>query len=336
MRYDDLYVGWEVNTQCNFYCPHCYTSSSSAKKPEFTLKQCKDFLDELVKLGIKSLALSGGEPFLRLDLLEILQYGKTKGINFSVVTNGTVADEKTLKACAQNNLRSIQVSIDGPDAATNSQIRNCKKEDFSKAVETLRSCRGLGMAAAMGVFLHRKTIDRVGEFVQLAETISVLNIRYASFLPVGRGNSKKIIQDAQPSIAQLKKFLNAVEEINATHPSIKIIPDCATGPLSPEKEYCCIAGKALIYVEADGDVYPCTTLCFEEFKIGNVFEKPLGEVLQNKEKLFPKLTPKENKIGKCRACCNNNCFGGCPGVIYAYFKRTDISPPFCAAYVAAG
>jgi radical SAM protein with 4Fe4S-binding SPASM domain len=151
-------------------------------------------------------------------------------------------------------------------------------------------------------------------------------------VPTGRGKNIKIIKAVQPSLRQLKNFVAEVEKINEAQRSVKILLDCSTGPISSKYPYVCTAGTNLIYIGASGDVYPCTAYSSKEASLGNILTTPLREIVKKAGEFQGSLVDKKKKLGKCSRCTNDNCFGGCPGVISAYYGRLDRSFPFCIAY----
>jgi len=325
-------VGIEITKKCNFKCPHCFTDSKIGRKREMSLKTMTELLRDLKACGVTNVALTGGEPFLRKDLPEIFRFAKEIGMKMYLVTNGSLCSRDNLKELALNNLFGVQVSLDGPDPETNSEIRACPSKSFDSAVETMRICHELGIYVSIGIFLHKNTIDRFDEFVKLAQSIPVSGIRYASFLPIGRGDQAGIIKAVQPSLKQLKIFFAKVITYNGSNPKIRVAPDCATGPYYPAMKYDCGAGKEVIYIDSKGDVYPCTTLLFDVCKIGNIYDRPLKGLIADASDYCKTIPDKKSKTGMCSKCNNLNCFGGCPAVIYAYHHRFDQSLPFCVSF----
>lgn len=319
----------EVVTRCNYRCPHCFTDSTNTHRRELTIDEIKELFKGLRDLGYGCVALSGGEPFLRPDLPDIFAYGKSLGMDFTIVTNGTLGNEENIRLFKNNNLGSIQVSLDGPDPQTNSRIRNCPREGFYSAIKTMRIARDLGISVTLGVFLHKDTVEMVGDFVSLAQSIGVDTIRYAPFIPVGRGKDPDIIKKVQPSLAQIAWFENEISRINTTIGPLRVVSDCAAGPLSGSGRHSCQAGKGVVYIGSDGEVYPCTALYAKEFSQGNIFIDNLQSLMKNVENFSNSIVPKSQRHGKCSKCTNNNCSAGCPGVVFAYYGRHDISFPFC-------
>lgn len=103
----------ELTNQCNLRCRHCYASAREKLENELSLDEVKQLLRELSQVGTVEVEFSGGEPLLRPDLFEIIEYAK--GLDFSVVliTNGTLVDRETAKRLGSLGLKHVQVSLDG-------------------------------------------------------------------------------------------------------------------------------------------------------------------------------------------------------------------------------
>ena len=102
---------WDINNECNLNCKHCRVSEKNDNE-KLSLREAKNLLAEFWYNGITMLNLSGGEPFLRSDIFEILDYAK----NFEdivITTNGTLLnDEKCQKLASYENIK-LSISLDG-------------------------------------------------------------------------------------------------------------------------------------------------------------------------------------------------------------------------------
>ena len=75
-----LTVGWDITHMCNLRCKHCYAAADNVIASEFSLEEVKKIVDELNSLGTVLIALAGGEPLMREDIYEIIEYIKSKGM----------------------------------------------------------------------------------------------------------------------------------------------------------------------------------------------------------------------------------------------------------------
>lgn len=108
-----LRVMFELTYRCNFYCKHCYLPASYRKKKgELKTKEVFSILDQLAAIGCFYLGFTGGEPFVRKDIMQILRYAKRRGFELIIYTNGSLIDEKA--ACRLAALRPNKVDITIP------------------------------------------------------------------------------------------------------------------------------------------------------------------------------------------------------------------------------
>lgn len=111
-----LRVMFELTYECNFRCPHCYIPESFRKqyrKSQLNTKQVFRVLDELKAAGCLFLGFTGGEPFTRPDILEILGYAKKQGFQVIIYTNGSLIDTKMIQELTRINPNKVDITIPG-------------------------------------------------------------------------------------------------------------------------------------------------------------------------------------------------------------------------------
>ena len=89
-------VVWDITNRCNFKCRHCYVEAESGNEVEPSTEEAKAIMDQLKEAKVFTLSFSGGEPLLRKDLYDLLQYA-TKSFVVDVATNGSLIDEETAR-----------------------------------------------------------------------------------------------------------------------------------------------------------------------------------------------------------------------------------------------
>jgi len=89
-----LRVMFELTYRCNFRCRHCYVPQSYRKYNELETKEVFSILDQLKDIGCFYLGFTGGEPFIREDIIEILWYAKRCGFELIIYTNGSLINEE--------------------------------------------------------------------------------------------------------------------------------------------------------------------------------------------------------------------------------------------------
>jgi sulfatase maturation enzyme AslB (radical SAM superfamily) len=117
------HVVWEVTTRCNLNCIHCYASSVDSAQTELTTAEGKRFLDDVAAVGdIRMIVITGGEPLLRKDIFELVEYAGKLGLSIIFSTNGTLLTPDIAKDLVKLGVANFSISLDGsamrPSAAS--------------------------------------------------------------------------------------------------------------------------------------------------------------------------------------------------------------------------
>ena len=114
---------WEITLNCNLRCAHCLSDSGMTAADELSERECLKLVDELTALKVFQVNIGGGEPFMRNDFVDLLNYAHAKGLVTCVSTNGTMVDHSLAKRLSALKLLYLQVSLDGATADVNDAIR---------------------------------------------------------------------------------------------------------------------------------------------------------------------------------------------------------------------
>ena len=106
-----LRVMFELTYRCNFYCRHCYIPPNYRNHKELKTKEVFSILDQLADAGCFYLGFTGGEPFVRKDIMEILWYAKQKGFEIIIYTNGSLIDKKIANEIADLRPNKVDITI---------------------------------------------------------------------------------------------------------------------------------------------------------------------------------------------------------------------------------
>lgn len=131
------WVSVNLTLKCNLKCLMCQTYYEV--KDELTTKEVKDIMDQVERWGVKTFNAIGGEPFMRTDIMTLLEYASQKKFYTTVTTNGTLIDKEKAERLAAWNKVTLIFSIDGFEKE-HDLIRG--KGSFKKAVQTIRMIRG--------------------------------------------------------------------------------------------------------------------------------------------------------------------------------------------------
>lgn len=124
-----------VTNQCNMRCPHCYMESGTSYADELSTDEIKELCDHFFRAGGTHVSLTGGEPTVRPDFFELVEYISGLGMKVSIFSNGSIWDEEKVNRLAAQNIEGVQISIDGYDEDSNSKVRG--KGAFARALNAV-------------------------------------------------------------------------------------------------------------------------------------------------------------------------------------------------------
>jgi len=326
-------VGWEITNECNLSCVHCFSSAGKRPHDELTTEDCKRVIDSMAAIGVGTIGWTGGEPLLRGDLEELAEYAAHKGIMSNITTNAVLLDEERAKSLRDVGMRAVQISLDGSTPERNRRIRGSSDEQFHQIIRAIRHCKSLNLRVHLATLIGLETLDDVREMVSLGKREGVDAIRFCGFAPVGRGKGKSIKERLQLSgvLDALVQFISEAQNDS----EIVMTFDVSFGPVPPDYVFhACTAGVETFYLKANGDVYPCTALLDQRFRVGNVRTHSLEELWNTPKMWAPSMFPREEIQGACRTCDNfAYCHGACRGATLAHTGDIYASFPTCLYHV---
>ena len=325
-----LTAAWDITKACNFGCVHCI-SGAGRRWPVYTIPtdKAKDIIKGIAGLGITYLAWSGGEPLLRDDLVNIMSYGRKFGIkNYSMVTNGYLINKKNIKELTDSGLNNVQISIDGEDEKQNKILRKGPADCFLKAVKAIDICLNADLRVSLATMMYPQMIYSLDNIYNLAIKLNVDMLRFSAFVPNGRGDNERVRRlfiFSSEEITELLLFLR-----DRYFQKSGFIGLDSAFSLNPYiGSYFQNEGKDHFFIDFKGDVFPSTSMEREAYKVGNILQEPLSEILK-RPNLVPKSLPRKEVIGKCKNCDKyEKCRGGTRGVSYMYSCKFNYSPHFC-------
>lgn len=323
---------WDINNECNLNCKHCRVSEKNDNE-KLSLKEAKSLLAECWYNGITMLNLSGGEPFLRDDIFEILDYAE-KFEDIVITTNGTLLNEEKCKKLSTYKNIKLSISLDGLEE-THDKFRR-KKGAFKKVIDILPVLNKNNIKYAIKYTLSKETAKDAIELLNLVAKMGANEFNVRRVIVAGNANKDMVLSNDE--------YKNIIRELirNCRKLNVKfrtgdplLIPlfseiwgiDIKNDDLS--KIYAgCQAGDEIIYIDYKGNVGACSYI--PKFA-DNIKDKPLDEILKN-NKLFIDLREYKNKLeGKCNKCTYKMICGGCRASALALKKSLFAEDPLCLA-----
>ncbi|MHB9098827.1 MAG: radical SAM protein [Syntrophales bacterium] len=160
-------VDMEVTTSCNLRCAYCsHFSGPGDVGTDLPLDAWFSFFSELRRCAVMNVTLSGGEPFYRTGLTEIIRGIVANRMHFSILSNGTLVDPAMasfLKSTHRCN--HVQVSIDGAIDITHDAFRG--KGNFVKAIQGIKTLLESNVPVTVRVTIHRKNFHELYAIARL-------------------------------------------------------------------------------------------------------------------------------------------------------------------------
>ncbi|RSM82630.1 mycofactocin radical SAM maturase [Amycolatopsis sp. WAC 01375] len=316
---------WELTYACNLACVHCLSSSGRRDPRELSTVECKAVIDELRRMGVFYVNVGGGEPTVRPDFWELVDYatGNQVGVKFS--TNGIRIDSAAAERLAASEYVDVQISLDGASESVNDAVRG--PGSYRTALLAMENLAAAGFAGfKISVVATRQNVGQLDEFKALADRFGA-QLRLTRLRPSGRGAD--VWDDLHPTAEQQRRiydWLLANGENVLTGDSFFHL--AAFGKALPGLNMCG-AGRVVCLIDPVGDVYACPFAIHDTFRAGNV-RSPGGfaEVWRASE-LFADLRGPQTG-GACTSCsAYDSCRGGCMAAKFFTGLPLDGPDPEC-------
>ncbi len=322
---------WELTYACNLSCVHCLSSSGKRDPRELTTRQCKDVIDELERMQVFYVNIGGGEPTVRSDFWELVDYATEHHVGVKFSTNGVRIDEAVAAKLAASDYVDVQISLDGATAEVNDAVRG--PGSFAMAIRALENLSAAGFRdAKISVVVTRHNVDQLDEFKALADGFGA-TLRITRLRPSGRGAD--VWDELHPTATQqvqLYDWLVARGEGILTGDSFFHLSGLGQ-PGALAGLNLCGAGRVVCLIDPVGDVYACPFAIHDRFLAGNILrDSGFGTGFHNVWKhapLFRELREPQS-AGACGSCDHyDGCRGGCMAAKFFTGLPLDGPDPEC-------
>ena len=342
-----LIVQWGVISNCNLRCKHCYyngTESRYDSSKDLSTQEALDLIDIFEELNICNVRVTGGEIFLRKDIFEILRKLKSKNILLTLQTNATLINEEMAKKLGKilvPNFDTIQISLDGKCKETHELTRG--KDTFDKTIKGINNLVKNNITVCLNCTATSFNILEIPDIYKLAQNLKVDTFVVSRFKVCDK-NQEYLVPDFETKLQILDELLDIENEI--THLELyaiklyeflnknigKKIMDEFVDEIKFDytgKNIVCQKHDRLLVI-GDGNVYLCDVTATDEFCLGNVKEKSLLEIWENRYKniFFQEKIYDEFPCKNCKYFLL--CKGGCPMEAYKEYQTINAPDRNCS------
>lgn len=344
------HVDIAITGKCNLACQYCFYADEMVARGDLPTERWLAFFEELGSLGVMSVTLTGGEVFTRPDLFTLIDGIIANRMRYSLLSNGTLITEETLKQFEigkrRQRLDSIQISVDGSSAAVHDLSR---PKSFARALRGLKLLKQAGYPVTVRVTINRHNVDDLENVARLLlEEVGLpsfgTNEAYACgatdrteegviLTPAQREQAMRVLTElseqynnriaAQAGPLVLARELKTMDEMLAKGQTSRP----GRGKLTS-----CGGVFQQIAVNHDGTIVPCNIL--STVVMGRVGQDSLQELWLNHPEMLRLRQRREislESLATCRGCAYQGfCSGGCPGgALYANGDYNTRNPESC-------
>lgn len=311
----------KLTYRCNLRCTMC-GFWRYRYQAEIDTETVKRLISDLAQVGAKKVHFSGGEPFTRKDIFEIIGWCKRLEVRANLTSNGTLINKEVAKGLIKAGARSISISLDAPDASTHDGIRGVKGAFKSavNAIELLTKEReNLGNSKRprirINTVLQRRNWRKLPQLVELAGNLGVDEIQP---MPVDSKDptvrlKKSEIKDYNilfvPEIKEIRLKYGFSTDDLYVYPFGKTKDDLQYAKegdyaLGYYKENLCYAPWLHTFVMWDGRVFPCCMTRSRISSLGNITRRSIVEIFRGEKYSLLRKSFTEKRLPFCNKCDN--------------------------------
>jgi len=303
-------IFWELTYNCNHNCIHCYEDCFSTKQmQDLNTDIVFEILKMLHKSGTFNITISGGEPFIRKDIFDIIEYAKNMNFSLTIYTNGTLLTEKDIIRIKKLNVKKVCISLFSMQPEIHENITK-SKGSFTKTVNAIKLLRKHKVDVRIHCPMLISNYDDYKSVIKFAELYKCELIISPTIICKDDGDKspmKYSISDNQVKQLMLDKDTETKMELDLIDVSNRL------------NQYSCDIVFSGLSISADGRVFPCHSFKLE---IGHLLNQNIIDIWKDSEVLNKIRNTKIKNIEHCNTCPKVKYCLPCPA--YAWTENKEI------------
>lgn len=340
-----LFVIWEITSACNLRCEHCLSDAGKADPNELSTQEAKGIIDALSAMKVFNIAFSGGEPLLRPDIFELLEYASEKRIGIDLLTNGGLITEEVIDRLEKTNIFNVQVSVDGIED-THDSFRG-QKGSYKRALNAIDLLLRNKYNVAINSVVTKQNMNEIPKIIDQAVSLGVKGYKTTLFMPAGRGKSnlEKLLLSPQDvksfTLTMIEKKKEVSDKINiGVETDYPWLSDpnhregCSKFDEERSSNVGCTAGSTSLYITSDGKIAPCPFL--RKIIAGDTRKDLIPQIWGSSAFNIFRNMKRSDLKGKCHDCefLGVSCNGGCRAAALAHSGDLYAEDPTCWKHLA--
>ncbi|MEW6530737.1 MAG: 12,18-didecarboxysiroheme deacetylase [Thermodesulfobacteriota bacterium] len=315
-------VVWNVTRRCNLKCVHCYSQSEDLDyQGELSTDEGKALIDDLAQFGSPVILFSGGEPLIRPDILELIEYAAKKSLRAVVSTNGTLISKPLAEKLHEIGLSYVGISLDGLESVHDA-FRGVRGT-FSRVLRSIKHCQDVGLKVGLRFTINKRNYEDIPGIFDLVEEQKIPRICFYHLVYAGRGTK---LMNEDLSHEQTREVVDLIMDRtkqlheNGLPVEVLTVDNHADGPYlylrlqrkDPQRAESVLellrmnegnnSGRGIGCVSWDGAVH--ADQFWRHHSFGNVRERPFSRIWTDPSDRFLMMLKEKKKHvkGRCAQC----------------------------------
>ncbi len=328
---------WNSTYACNFNCGVCFTNGGVPFTDELSTSEAMDTFKKAHDAGVRKIIISGGEPFMREDLIEILAYMGSIGLEARIASNGSLLTDDILRRLRDETLvKSFQISVDTIQPELYGEFHGVLPDRLASVLNIIESIKKHGFHTTVSSRLTPHTLPGIPDLMDRAsmEGWATFTVHF----PLHTGRSNYAFDQDTDFISLLRPAFDHFLALPKQWVIEMFIPWARYHPVVRHLEKRirvvhagCRAGRDRVTINPCGDISFCVCFDLPEFYLGNVRQDNLEDIFKDSKTCDMMRHPE--KYGICADCANvQTCGGGCRVAAYSITGRLDGQDESCPVY----
>jgi heme b synthase len=337
-------VAWELTRNCNLFCAHCRGEAAPGQyRGELSTEECFRLIDQILEVGRPIIILTGGEPLVRPDVLEIARYAVNQGLRVVMGTNGTLITEEMAAKLKEVPISRLGISLDFPVAELQDNFRG-QAGAFDAVMAGIANARRAGIEVQLNSTITKLNVNYLEKLLELALQVGAVAFHPFLLVPTGRG---KGLESVELAPEEYERTLNWIYDkqvelgdgmffkpTDAPHylRVMKQRQKQGAGPAPSAGHHPtnaitrgCLAGIGFCFISHQGKVKGCGYL---DLEAGDIRKESFAHIWANSP-LFGRLRDLSLLKGKCGDCEYKKICGGCRARAYEATGDYLEAEPYC-------
>lgn len=322
-----LWILLELTHKCPLECAYCYNQLDFAKtKDAMTKEDWFRVMEQARNMGSVQLGISGGEPLLNKDVVEIVKKANDLKFYTNLITSGVGAPKGIVSKLKEAGLKTVQLGVQSHDRNTMTLITN-NKNSYDEKIAFAKEVKEAGLQLIVNTCITRQNIHQVGDIIEFAEKLGASYLEIANIQYYGWAlKNVNALLPTQEQITKAREVTNYYRKERKDMRVFFVVPDYfATRPKA------CMngLGTTFLTINPDGIALPCNTANTLPLEFPNVKEFSVEEIWNNSE-AFNYFRGDKWMKEPCRSCDEKDKdFGGCRCQAYALTGDMNATDPVC-------